>query len=46
MKRTDLHVRLPEDLADALAAEAEHLGVSMNAAIIVALRQWQASKES
>lgn len=39
-----LHVRLPDDLHATLVAEAARLGLSLNAAIIIALRQWQERK--
>jgi predicted HicB family RNase H-like nuclease len=39
-----LHVRLPDDLHAALTAEADRIGISLNALIAVALRQWQETR--
>jgi predicted HicB family RNase H-like nuclease len=41
----DLHVRLPEDLHEVLKAQGQRMGLSLNAQIISALRQWQAQQE-
>jgi predicted HicB family RNase H-like nuclease len=38
MSKIDLHIRLPDDLHASLAAEAQRLGVSLNALIIIRLR--------
>lgn len=45
MERTELHVRLPADLAKALAAKARKQGISLNAQITIALREWLARRE-
>jgi predicted HicB family RNase H-like nuclease len=44
--KASMHVRLPFDLHAALKAEAERMGVSLNAQITIALRQWQAQGEN
>lgn len=45
MSKSDLHIRLPEELGQALAAEAKKLGISLNAMVGIALREWLAQKE-
>jgi hypothetical protein len=45
MDKQSLHVRLPTDLHAALGAEAQRLGISLNAVVITALRQWQENQE-
>jgi predicted HicB family RNase H-like nuclease len=39
MKRTDIHVRLPEDLAASLQAESKQTGISVNSMIIACIAQ-------
>ena len=46
MERRSLHVRIPVDLHEALAAEAERLGISLNSMIVIALRGWQEGRKS
>lgn len=41
MDKQSIHVRLPKDLHAALVADAQRLGISLNALIAIALRQWQ-----
>ena len=41
--RIDLHVRLPEDLHAIVQQEADRLGVSLNAMVVLALRDWAES---
>jgi len=38
--RIDCHMRLPVDLHAILQQEADRLGVSLNAMIVLALRSW------
>jgi len=45
MERISAHIRLPIDLHAALMAEAEHMGISLNAMVTIALRQWLALEE-
>jgi predicted HicB family RNase H-like nuclease len=42
MDKPSLHIRLPADLHAAVKAEAERQGISLNAQITIALRQWRA----
>ena len=42
--RSDIHVRLPEDLHAALVAEADALGISLNAYIVIVLRDRREQK--
>lgn len=39
-----LHVRLPDDLHEALVAEAARLGISLNSLLIITLRNAQEAK--
>ena len=40
MERMTLTIRIPEDVHAELKSAAEHQGISLNAAISLALRDW------
>jgi predicted HicB family RNase H-like nuclease len=39
--RTETHVRIPQDLHHSLYHEARRLGISINALIVIILREWE-----